>query len=77
MRDRFGPSTYIVKQLCQFSESTFNLLDVLVPLLDFPIGSFRLAISIRAHQLQGKRQFDNHTAPCAGVRNGDMRVQPD
>jgi hypothetical protein len=52
MRDRFCPSTYIVKQLCQFSKRTLNLLDVLVPLLDFPIGSFRLAVSIGAHQLQ-------------------------
>lgn len=44
--------TYIIEQLCQFCESAFYLLDVLVPLLDFPIGSLRLAVSVRIHQLQ-------------------------
>jgi hypothetical protein len=48
----FRASTYVIEQLRQFSQRAFNLLNVLVPLLNFPVGSLRLAVSVGAHQLQ-------------------------
>jgi hypothetical protein len=47
-----GPRSYLIEHLCQLGERTFDLSDVLMSFLDFPICGAGLSITRGRRKLQ-------------------------